>query len=192
MPSLRVIASLKFSFKASKIIMNNHLKPKTQAPELSFELTSGETWNLNDQNPESFTMIVFHRGLHCPVCKGYLRKLNQLIDDYEKHGVNVVAVSMENEERALKSVQEWKISNLDVGFGLTEEQARQWGIYLSEGINDEEPDLFSEPGLFLVRPDDELYYAAVNSMAFGRPNLEEMLEAINFVQTQNYPARGEH
>lgn len=171
---------------------NQTIKPRTEVPNLSFELVSGGKWALKDREPDSFTLIVFYRGPHCPVCKGYIHTLDQLIEDYKERGVNVVAVSMENEQRARKSVQEWNISNLDVGFGLTEEQARQWGLYLSEGITDDEPDLFSEPGLFLVHPNGELYYAAVNSMAFGRPDLKELLGGIDFVKAQNYPARGEH
>jgi peroxiredoxin len=74
---------------------NQTVKPQTEVPELSFELVSGEKWNLNEQKPDSFTLVVFYRGLHCPVCKGYIYTLDQLIDDYEKRGVNVVAVSME-------------------------------------------------------------------------------------------------
>ena len=49
-----------------------------------------------------------------------------------------------------------------VGYGLPLKDARAWGLYISTsrgktsaGI--EEPALFSEPGLFLVRPDSTLY-----------------------------------
>ena len=165
--------------------------PKSQAPELTFQLTTGEQWKISKQNPERFTMIVFYRGLHCPVCKSYTNTLDDLIDEYSERGVNVVTVSMDDEERARKSVQEWGIEDLNVGHGLTEKQAREWGLYLSNSIKDEEPELFSEPGLFLVRPDGELYYAAVNSMPFGRPDLKAMLQALDFVKKEDYPARGE-
>lgn len=165
--------------------------PREKAPELSFQLTTGEKWNLSEQDPESFTMIVFYRGLHCPVCKGYTKTLQNLKDKYAERGINIVTVSMDTEERAQKSAQKWGIENLDVGFGLTEEQARNWGLYLSNRIKEEEPELFSEPGLFLVRRDGELYYAAVNSMPFGRPDPEALLQAVDFIQKNDYPARGE-
>ncbi|MEP2447695.1 MAG: AhpC/TSA family protein, partial [Balneola sp.] len=64
-------------------------------------------------------------------------------------------------------------------------------LYLSNAINDNEPELFSEPGLFLIRPDGELYYSAINSMPFGRPVFKDMLRAIDFIQENDYPARGE-
>ncbi len=165
--------------------------PREQSPKLSFPLTSGEQWSLNEQNPKSFTMIVFYRGLHCPVCKEYTKTLQKLKDKYADRGVDIVTVSMDSEEKARTSVQEWGIENLDVGYGLSEEQARNWGLYFSNSIKEEEPELFSEPGLFLVRPDGELYYAAVNSMPFGRPDPESLLQAIDFIQKNDYPARGE-
>jgi peroxiredoxin len=165
--------------------------PKSQAPELSFNLTNGDQWSLNDQHPESFTMIVFYRGLHCPVCKEYTHTLDGMLDEFSERGVHAVTVSMDDEERARTSVQKWGIEDLDVGYGLTEKQAREWGLYLSEGINEKEPELFSEPGLFLVKPNGKLYYSAVNSMPFGRPDFEEVLQGIDFVKKQDYPARGE-
>ncbi len=169
----------------------NQPTPRQEAPDLSFNLVSGETWNLSDQSPEAFTMIIFYRGLHCPVCKGYSQKAQNLLSDYKERGVEVVTVSMDDEDRAKKTADEWELNDLKVGYGLSEAQAQAWGLYFSEGIKDPEPDLFSEPGLFLVRPNGELYYAAVNSMPFGRPDLNEMLKAVDFVQEKDYPARGE-
>ncbi len=74
--------------------------------------------------------------------------------------------------------------------------ARAWGLYISTGrgktsIGIEEPALFSEPGLFLVRPDGTLYAASVNTMPFARPNFSELLKAIGMIIEKNYPARGE-
>uniref|UniRef100_UPI00342C7B88 redoxin domain-containing protein n=1 Tax=uncultured Tenacibaculum sp. TaxID=174713 RepID=UPI00342C7B88 len=46
-----------------------------------------------DQNPDNFTLVVFYRGLHCPLCKKYLQQLKKLLSEFEKRGVNVVAVS---------------------------------------------------------------------------------------------------
>ena len=54
----------------------------------------------------------------------------------------------------------------------------------------EAPALFTEPGLFLVRPDRRLYYASVLSMPFGRPTVEDMLFGLGAVLARNFPARG--
>ena len=58
-------------------------------------------------------------------------------------------------------------------------------------IGFEEPALFSEPGLFLVRPDGTLYFGTVQTMPFARPNFREILGALDFVLAKGYPARGE-
>jgi len=166
-------------------------RPQTPAPPLEVPLTTGRTWRLAEQSPDTFTLVVFYRGYHCPVCEGYNKTLNDLLDRYEERGVEVLAVSMDTKDRAEQSKEEWGLEALNVGYGLTEEQARSWGLYLSEGIKEGEPDLFSEPGLFLVRPGGTLYYSAVNTMPFGRPDLEDLLGALDFVETNSYPARGE-
>jgi hypothetical protein len=55
----------------------------------------------------------------------------------------------------------------------------------------EEPALFNEPGIFLVRPDGTLYFAAVQTMPFARPHFADILGALDFVIAKNYPALGE-
>ena len=52
--------------------------------------------------------------------------------------------------------------------------------------------MFSEPALFLVSPDQTLYYMSVQSMPFVRPHLSELLGALDFAIDKNYPARGEY
>ncbi len=165
--------------------------PRRPAPPLTVDLVEGGSWSLHDRQPEAFTLVVFYRGLHCPVCKTYLQTLSGLLGDYAEHGVEVVAVSMDTAARARKARMDWETGNLAVGYGLGRDAARSWGLYLSRGIKDGEPDLFSEPGFFLVQPDGTLYYAAVNSAPWGRPHLPSMLKAVDFVNENDYPPRGE-
>jgi peroxiredoxin len=167
------------------------IRPKQQAPELNFKLIGGDTWSLAKQNPDKFTMIVFYRGLHCPVCKKYTEELQSLKSDYEELGVEIVAVSMDSEARARTSKKEWDVADIPLGYNLTEAQAKAWNLYLSKGIKEKEPNLFSEPGLFLIRPNNEIYYIAINSEPFGRPHLPSLLKSIEFIINEDYPARGE-
>lgn len=44
------------------------LMPRQPVPALEVPTVGGGTWRLADQHPESFTMVVFYRGLHCPIC----------------------------------------------------------------------------------------------------------------------------
>lgn len=165
--------------------------PRRKAPALTLDLVGGERFELHQRSPEHSTLVVFYRGLHCPICKEYLETMANLQADYAERGVEMVAVSMDSEARARKSRMDWETGDVPLGYGLTADQARDWGLYLSEAIKDAEPDLFAEPGLFLVRSDGTLYYAAVNSAPFGRPHLPSFLKSLDFIQGNDYPARGE-
>ena len=172
------------------------LMPRQAVPSLSVKTVGGGAWSLADQKPDNFTMVVFYRGLHCPICGSYLGDLNAKVDEFAKRGVNVVVISSDQEDRAVEAKQKWKLDRLTVGYGLDLDTARQWGLYISSSRGKTsagvvEPDLFSEPGLFLVRPDGTLYFGTVQTMPFARPQFGEILGALDFVIKNDYPARGE-
>jgi len=102
-----------------------------------------------------------------------------------------VAASTDTQERAQQSKTEWGIEHLPIAYGLSVEQARAWGLFISAGIKDGEPPLFAEPGLFLIRPDQTLYAASIQTMPFARPSFSDVLAAVKFVTEKDYPARGE-
>ena len=112
-------------------------------------------------------------------------------------GVNVIALSSDTAERAQAMADKLKAPDLRMGHSLPLPVARAWGLYVSTSrgttsIGIEEPALFSEPGVFLVRPDGSLYYGAVQTMPFARPHFDELLAAIDFAVAKDYPARGEY
>lgn len=172
------------------------LMPRQPVPQLELPTLGGETWSLQQATPERFSMLVFYRGYHCPICSRYLGELEGKLDDFASRGVEVTAISSDGEQRAAQAKKDWKLDSLRIAWGLDLEQAREWGLYLSGGRGKtsagvEEPALFSEPGLFLVRPGGELFFASVQSMPFARPSFRELLPALDFVIERNYPARGE-
>lgn len=170
--------------------MSQKLMPDSQAPALSLPLVGGGTWRLADQTPENFTMIIVYRGLHCPVCKMYLGKLNGLVDKAAEAGVNVVVASMDPEDRATQAKADWGLNNLDVAYGMTVDDVRNWGLYLSTAFKEGENDQFAEPGLLWVRPDGRLYLIDISNMPWSRPDVEFLLSKVQFAMDNNYPARG--
>ena len=175
---------------------HSHLYPRQPVPELEVATVGGGTWRLADQSPEAFTLVVFYRGLHCPICSTYLRDLENKLSQFAELGVEAIVLSGDDEERAAKAKQDWKLDSLTVGYGVGLDTARAWGLYISSGIGKtsigvEEPALFPEPGLFLVRPDGTLYFGSVQTMPFARPSFGDILKAIGFVADRGYPARGE-
>lgn len=172
------------------------LKPRQPVPALEFDTIGGGRWSLAMQKPQHFTMIVFYRGLHCPVCRKYTSELNGMIDEFSKRGVPTVITSTDTRERAEETRTKWGLGSLTIGYGVSIDVARQWGLYVSTGrgmtsAGVEEPALFAEPGLFLVKPDGTLYWGSVSTMPFARPHFNEILQGVDFVISKNYPARGE-
>ena len=133
-----------------------------------------------------------YRGVHCPQCKKQLSELDGRLGELVDVGVNeVVAISGDGQERAEQAVREWELDNLRVAYDMDEAMMRSWGLYVSTGLNDSEPATFSEPGLFLVRPDATLYSTHLQSTPFARPHLDQLIAALEFVREKDYPARGE-
>jgi peroxiredoxin len=170
--------------------------PRKPVPGLEFDALDGGRWSLAEQKPQHFTMVVFYRGLHCPICRRYLTELNGMIGDFDKRGVSTVIASNDSRERARETKEKWGLPNLTIGYGVPVEKSREWGLYVStsRGMTSagvEEPPLFAEPGLFLVKPDRTLYWASISTMPFARPHFPEIVAAIDFAVSKNYPARGE-
>jgi peroxiredoxin len=173
------------------------LLPRQATPALSVPTLHHATFNLATDAAENFTLAVFYRGLHCPICAKYLLELARLVPEFEKRGVKVITISSDTKERTEQMAEKLNAPELRMGYGLKLDVARQWGLYISTSrgltsINIEEPALFSEPGVFIVRPDTTLYYGAVQTMPFARPNFTDLLAAIDFALAKDYPARGEY
>ncbi len=175
---------------------SNRIYPRQNFPNISVHLLNGQTWSLNKQANEHFTLLVFYRGLHCPICAKYLADLDRRVDKFKQMGVGVVAISSDTEQRARQTQQDWKLEHVDLGFDFELQTAKEIGLYISSGhgktsIGIEEPDKFIEPALFVVRPDQSLYFSSIQTMPFARPNFAEVASALDFVINNGYPGRGE-
>ena len=173
------------------------LMPRQPVPALSVPTLAHGTFTLADDGAPNFTLVVFYRGLHCPICLKYLLELGRLQPEFDKRGVKVIALSSDGRERAQAMADKLKAPDLRMGYDLGLTKAREWGLYVSTSrgvtsIGIEEPALFSEPGVFIVRPDATLYYSAVQTMPFARPHFDELLAALDFALAKDYPARGEY
>lgn len=167
------------------------LKPRQPVPDLDLPLVGGGRFSLEDERPDAFTMLVFYRGLHCPICKTYLADLDGKIGDFKEVGVSAVALTSEMQDRAEQTKMQWALKSLPLAYAMPIALGREWGLSVSNGISEKEPKQFLEPGLFLVRPDLTLYAASVQTMPFARPSFGEVLGAVKYIVKNNYPARGE-
>lgn len=173
------------------------LVPRQKTPDLSLTTLSGDRFDLGAETSERGTVVCFYRGLHCPICANYLTELEKRTPEFAERGVGTIAVSTDDEQRTRAMAEKIGAKALRFGYGLSLAKAREWGLYISTSrgttsIGVEEPALFAEPGLFMVTPDRSLYYGSVQTMPFVRPHFSELVSALDFAISKNYPARGEY
>ena len=173
------------------------LIPRQKTPDLTLPMIDGTTFDLSSENSERGVVICFYRGLHCPICATYLKELERLTPEFAKRGVTTLAVSSDGKDRAEAMAEKIEAQALRFAYDLPLDKAKEWGLYIStsrgkRSIGIEEPALFSEPGLFMVTPEQSLYYGSVQTMPFVRPHFSELVGALDFAIDKNYPARGEY
>lgn len=173
------------------------LIPRQKTPGLTLPTLDNGTFDLASESSERGTVICFYRGLHCPICANYLKELEKRVADFAERGVTCIAVSSDGEERTRKMAEKIEAKALRFAYDLPLPVAKEWGLYISTSrgktsIGIEEPALFSEPGLFMVTPEQTLYYGSVQTMPFVRPHFSELVGALDFAIANNYPARGEY
>ncbi|MEM1428994.1 MAG: peroxiredoxin-like family protein [Pseudomonadota bacterium] len=173
------------------------LLPREKTPDLALPTLDHGGFDLSSEATERGTVICFYRGLHCPICATYLTEFQKRVADFAERGVATIAVSSDGEDRARQMADKISADTLRFAYDLPLEKAREWGLYISTSrgktsIGIEEPPLFSEPGLFMVTPEQSLYYGSVQTMPFVRPHFSELVSALDFAIANNYPARGEY
>ena len=174
------------------------LIPRTIVPNLLFPTLQHGDFNLSQHAKNKFNLIVFYRGLHCPLCANYLTELSNLTEEFKKRDVKIIILSSDQKDRAQQMADKIKMNpQIVMGYDLKLIDAKKWGLYISAGrgktsIGIEEPTKFSEPGVFITREDQTLYYGSTQTMPFARPIFKDLLAAIDFAINKNYPARGEY
>ncbi|GIT91277.1 thioredoxin peroxidase [Jannaschia pagri] len=163
-------------------------KPATAAPKLQVPLLSGGPYTLADQPRE--VLIVFYRGVHCPACRKQLEALVPLMPAFEERGIDVVAISMDEEDRAQKTQVDWAVDGIPIGYAMPEKMARDWGLWISERVVEKEPPIFSEAALTWVGADGTILAHWQQSVPFARPPFDDILSGIDFVRANGRPPRG--
>ena len=168
------------------------LKPGQPVPALDLPLTIDARFELEKQDPENFTMLVFYRGKHCPMCTSYLKDLEVLLPEFHALAVDVVAVSADPETKASDQIALVQPS-YPVGYGLSLDQMHDLGLYVSDPRSAEETDQpFAEPGIFVVNADGQAQVTDISNAPYARPDLRTLLGGLRFIRNpeNNYPIRG--
>lgn len=159
-------------------------------PSLSFPLSSGGEVTVGG-NRGHWMLLVVYRGKHCPRCKTYLNRLDELKAEWEAAGFELLAVSADTAQKAAADIAEfgWRFP---VAHSMTEPQMRALGLYVSDPASDAETDRrFAEPGVFCVRPDGTAHIISISNGPSARPDLAELLSGMKFVIEKGRSPRGQ-
>ncbi|WP_218352513.1 redoxin domain-containing protein [Alteromonas lipotrueiana] len=158
--------------------------------------------NLDDHTVElgkprdgsDWQMIVVYRGKHCPICTKYLNNLESKRTTLLDMGVDLIAVSADSKEQLEEHIKDLDVK-FSMGYGLSQDQLQQLGVYVSDPRSPEETDHpFAEPGLFVVNQEGKILAVDVANNPFCRPDIETLVNGLQFVKDpdNDYPIRGTH
>lgn len=167
-----------------------HPKPHVGAPigDISFPTVDDRTVHIG-RPKERWTMLFVYRGKHCPRCKRFLNKLNNALAQWTAV-MDVIVVSSDTAEKARADQAEFGW-DFDLAYGLTEDQMRSLGLYVSDPLSEAETSSrFAEPGAFGIRPDGTLMLVDISNGPAARPDLEELLDGMTFNIENDRPVRG--
>ncbi|MHA2937322.1 peroxiredoxin family protein [Vibrio sp. RC27] len=174
--------------------MANSIKLTTgdRFPSVSAQLLDGTAIELGKPlGSADWQMVVVYRGKHCPLCVRYLNALEEHKEALASIGVSVLAVSADSKEQLTEMMDKLTVS-FPIAYGLTEDQMKSLGVYISQPRTEQETDHnYSEPALFIINEKGNLQAVDISNVPFLRPELDVIVKGVTFVRSQeNYPIRG--
>ena len=161
-------------------------------PSIEASLFDGSIVNLGKAHSGAdWQMIVVYRGKHCPLCTRYLTLLETQKEALREIGVSITAVSADSKKQ-LEEHSEQLAVTFPIAYGLTEQQMKQLGLYISAPRSEQETDHnYAEPALFIINEQRILQAVDISNVPFLRPELDVIVRGITFIRNQEgYPIRG--
>lgn len=169
------------------------IPPGSPFPAVSVTKIGGGDLVLGDTSQsDNWRMIIIYRGMHCPLCIQYFKKLEEMRDTFREIGVDVVAASTDPETKAHAFIAETG-TTVPIGYDLSLDQARHLGLYISAPRTPPETERpFAEPGLFVLNGQGLVEIVDISNAPFARPDLQAMANGIKFTREKGFPTRGTH
>ncbi|NVK35473.1 MAG: AhpC/TSA family protein [Rhodobacteraceae bacterium] len=150
-------------------------------PAITLPVLGGDKRSLSaPRNGFDWMLVVVYRGKHCPLCTTYLQELNAILPDLNGQGVDVIAVSADDEKRAAAQMVD-VVPAFDVAFGMTVPQMQELGLFISGPRNGSDVNApFAEPGLFVLDEAGTIQIIDISNVPFARPDLTWIAKGIGF------------
>nr|WP_010133368.1 redoxin domain-containing protein [Microbulbifer agarilyticus] len=144
------------------------------------------------QGGATWQAVFVYRGKHCPLCTKYLSELETFKQAFRDADVDILAVSADSKEQLEQHLEKVQVS-FPIAYGLTEEQMKTLGLYISIPRSEQETDHnFAEPGLFVVNEQGNLHVVDISNNPFVRPELGALTRGLAWIRDpdNHYPIRG--
>ena len=160
-------------------------------PECIVQNTQGEAVDISQpQGNAEWRMVVVYRGQHCPICKKYLKQLDEFLPKLAELRTDVAAVCADSPAQ-LQAFAEELDRSVPLFGGMSDALMQRLGLYVSEPRNDQETDHdFPEPAVFVINEQGTVQIVELSNAPFARPDLEMLINGIAFIRENNYPIRG--
>ncbi|MBD3586584.1 redoxin family protein [Salinimonas sp. HHU 13199] len=143
---------------------------------------------------KDWQLVVVYRGQHCPICTKYLNKLQKHKNKLMDTGVDIIAVSADSKEQLESHLDDLSV-DFTLGYGLTEENMKALGVYISDPRSEKETDHpFAEPALFVVDQSGIIRIIDISNAPFSRPDVDILVDGLQWLRKpdNDYPVRGTH
>ena len=171
------------------------LHPGSMFPDITATLLNGDSVTLGKPGQGAdWQLVLVYRGRHCPMCTRYLHALEQAKASLAEIKVDIVAVSGDSEAQLQAHLEQLKVS-FPIAYGLTLEQMKALGLFISDPRSPQETDHpFAEPGLFVVNAEGNIQVIDISNNPFVRPDLTTLVNGLAWIRNpeNNYPIRGMH
>ena len=114
---------------------------------------NNEIWDLAERPSAGGFLLLFYRGLHSSRCGHYLENLNRQLSEFTARGIEAIAISGDSKARAEQVFDTFDVGSLRIGYDLKISTMFEWGLFVSRSERFGDPQVFCEPGLFLINPD---------------------------------------
>lgn len=171
--------------------MSRKLESGGTLPGLKLPLVGGGEVVLGEvANRGAWQVVIVYRGLHCPLCNKYLKRLEELKRNFEKANAEIIAISGDPLEKAAAIIEKNGLT-FPVAYGLSVDQMKELGLYISEALPDDDTDRpWAEPATFAVNSEGKLQLIEISNTPFNRADLAELYDTVEWIQENDYPIRG--
>ena len=167
------------------------IKIGQDAPEFEALDQNGKTLKSTDLLKEKQLIVVFYRGQWCPYCNRHLSELQDHLEDFQKSGAQIVAITPERTENINKTLDKtkadypilWDKDNsimkaFGVDFVLPEnlqEKYKTYGVDLTEA-NGNTSQTLPVPATFVIGKNGKIKYLQYDPDYKNRSTAKEILK----------------